>query len=90
MKRLALYAFGYVVILGVSALWFLPPVPQSKSGWIVFLLFAPPLYLLGEWLAERLRQPWWGGAWHGKVLKAGSVAGFVLVLSIFILVMSTA
>lgn len=90
MKRLALYAFGYVVILGVSTLWFMPPAPKSASGWIVFLLCAPPLYLLGEWMAERLGQPWWGGAWYGKALKVGSVLGFVLVLSIFVLVMSVA
>jgi hypothetical protein len=47
-------AIAWLVIAGIAMLTIWPSVPQSPIGWIVFFIFAPPLYVLGEALFEYL------------------------------------
>ena len=44
-----------LVWLGIAALaafQFWPHLPRSVGGWVLFVLFAPPLYLLAEAIGE--------------------------------------
>jgi hypothetical protein len=79
-KRVALYAAVYTFLVAISALYWFPPLPRSVGGWLLFLLFAPPLYLLGEWIGERVARPWWESSLYGKAIKAALLILAVLVL----------
>ena len=65
-----------------------PTVPQSPVGWIVFFVFAPPLYVLGEVLFEYLWSTKLGRAISDHPsrfvrITAGVVFGCIL-LAIFL------
>jgi len=45
-------AWLFVAVL--LALQFWPHLPESKAGWVAFIAFGPPLYVLGESAAEWL------------------------------------
>lgn len=47
-------AVAWLLVAGIALLTIWPSAPQSPSGWIVFFIFAPPLYVLGEALFEYL------------------------------------
>ena len=70
MKRIGWFIFGYLLLLGASLPYLLPPVPKTKLGWIVLIVFAPPGYLFGEWLGGRISAPWGERTFLRKVLKA--------------------
>lgn len=44
----------WLVIAGSLALQFWPSVPHAAKGWVAFIAFGPPLYILGEALSEWL------------------------------------
>ncbi|WP_029922591.1 hypothetical protein [Nevskia soli] len=46
-------AVAWLFVAGLLALQFWPHVPQSKTGWIAFIAFGPPLYIFAEGLSER-------------------------------------
>jgi hypothetical protein len=63
-------AFAWLLLLFVSAFYWFPPLPRTTRGWLFFVLLAPPLYVLGEWLGERFDRPWWESSLAGKIVKA--------------------
>ena len=78
-------AILWLLIAGVLALQFWPSVPHTRRGWIIFIVVGPPLYALGEMLAEWL--------WSTRFVRAlakhpspvprilvGVVAGATIVL----------
>jgi hypothetical protein len=67
-----------VVLL--EALYWIPPIPRSVRGWLTLLLIAPPLYVAGEWLADRVNRPRWESSAGGKVLKATLIIVVVLLI----------
>ena len=70
VKRVALIAAAYVFIAAVGALSLFPYVPRTPLGWLLFLLFAPPLFCVADWIGERAARPWWESSVPGKVMKA--------------------
>ena len=68
-KRVALVLSVYVFLVAMSALYWFPPIPRSTIGWLTFLLLAPPLYLVGEWIGDRVTRPWWESSLLGKAIK---------------------
>ena len=83
-KRLAFAGVVYVFLLLGSALYWFPPAPQSRLGWVMFLLFAPPLYLFGEGLGDRLTRPWWESSLLGKAIKAILLVTGILIFTIVV------
>lgn len=47
-------AVAWLVVAGVLALQFWPAVPNTATGWVAFIAFGPPLYVLGEAVSEWL------------------------------------
>lgn len=47
-------AVVWLVLAALAALQFWPAVPKTARGWVLFVAFAPPLYLLGEAVSEWL------------------------------------
>lgn len=45
-------AIVWLLVAGLLALQFWPHVPQSVSGWVAFVAFGPPMYVLAEGAAE--------------------------------------
>lgn len=78
-KQVAVIAAGYVLLLVISMAYWFPRVPRSTGGWLIFVLFAPPLYLLGEWTFSRFAAPWWESSLLGKVMKAMLLIAFAVV-----------
>jgi amino acid transporter len=50
---LGLLALGWLFIAGLGALQLAPDVPRTLIRWVVFVVFAPPVYALGEIAAEK-------------------------------------
>ena len=56
MERIAIVVF----LWGLGALLFFlntGALPQTRLGWVLFLVFAPPLYFVFELLGEALFGP---------------------------------
>lgn len=83
--RAALVTGGYVVVAIVAIAGFVPPFPRSAAGWGALLLLAPPLYLCGEWLGEKLAGNWGERSRLAKVVKAT----LFVVVAVTILVLVT-
>ena len=79
-KRIALGATFYIALAALLALYWFPVVPRSALGWLLFVLIAPALYLLGEWLGELVDRPWWESSALGKTIKATLMVVTALVL----------
>ena len=47
-------AIFWLVVAGILALQFWPSVPHTAKGWVTFIAFGPPLYMLGEAISEWL------------------------------------
>ena len=47
-------AIFWLFIAAILAFQFWPSVPQTAQGWVAFIAFGPPLYILGEAISERL------------------------------------
>lgn len=47
-------AVVWLFLAALLALQFWPHLPRSTSGWVVFIAFGPPLYVLAEGAAEWL------------------------------------
>lgn len=57
LKTIGLYVFGIIIIWAAVVLQFLPNLPSTVLGWIFLLVLGPPLYLLGEWVFEKVFSP---------------------------------
>jgi hypothetical protein len=80
-------ALLWLFVVGIAAFALWPSLPSSWSGWIALVILGPPLYLAGEFVADRV--------WPTKVgrrlsehpsrtfrIVAGVVIGFILLLAI--------
>jgi hypothetical protein len=47
-------AIVWLLLAGLLALEFWPALPKTAVGWVAFIAFGPPLYVLVEVAAERL------------------------------------
>lgn len=81
-NRVMVFVLAYLAVT-VSLLPFaLPPLPRSARGVVAAVLVLPPLYLLGEWLAEKAdRIPERTLAW--KFFKASLYVAVALVVIVF-------
>lgn len=85
MTRIAhviLFAAGYLFFAALLALFSFPLLPKTAFGWVMFILFAPPIYLVGEWISDRISRSWAGSSTLGKILKGTLFAIGVLVFLI--------
>ena len=70
-RRAVLIGAGVYLVVAIAALsYFIPPFPKSLAGWSVLLIFAPPLYILGEWLGEKVSAAWGESNLAFKTAKA--------------------
>jgi hypothetical protein len=82
LARLALFALGWLFVAGLAALQLAPDVPRTLRGWIIFVVFAPPLYAVGEIAAEKYARGWGEHNMLLKTLKATALVVGVLILLI--------
>jgi hypothetical protein len=54
IKTIGLYLFAILIIWAVVILQFVPSLPSTVLGWIFLVVLGPPLYLLGEWVFEKI------------------------------------
>ena len=47
-------ALIWLFLSGIALLALWPSIPSSPSGWLFLVIFGPPLYLAGEFLADRM------------------------------------
>lgn len=53
--RSALASFGFTVCLLCALLFvYFPAVPRSALGWVALVMLGLPIYVLLEWLGERV------------------------------------
>jgi hypothetical protein len=77
---------GWLFIVALMALQFWPAVPKSISGWLAFVVLAPPIYIIGESIADWL--------WSTRATKLISqnpsrtiqIVGGVLIGFVFLMV----
>jgi len=74
-------AIAWLFVAGLLALQFWPHLPESKAGWVAFIAFGPPLYILGEAAGE-----WFWSSRFGHALSRPSptMQRFFVVLSLVI------
>jgi hypothetical protein len=84
LVRIALFAVGWLFVAGLAALQLAPDVPRTLRGWMMFVVFAPPLYVVGEIAAEKYARGWGERNVLPKTLKAAAlVVGVVILLIAF-------
>lgn len=54
VRLLPVVAFVWLLASGLLLLQFWPVIPQSKTQWVLFIAFGPPLWVLGEAVSEWL------------------------------------
>ena len=74
------------MVVGLAALSLAPHLPRTLLGWIVFVVVAPPIGLIGEMAAEKFVSGWGERNIVQKVLKASALVAMVLVLLIALVV----
>lgn len=62
MKVIFWGAAGWLFVAGLLALQFWPQVPHSVGGWVAFVVFVPPLYVLAEGAVEAFWSSRYGRA----------------------------
>lgn len=72
-------AVFWLVITGILALQFWPSVPHTAKGWVAFVAFGPPLYMLGEALSE-----WLWSTRPARALAAHPSASFRILVGVVI------
>ena len=70
-------AVAWLFVAALLALQFWPHVPESKTGWIVFIAFGPPLYIFGEAMSERF----WSSRYGRALSRPSPVMQMVFVTS---------
>lgn len=60
-------AVAWLFIAALLALQFWPYLPESKAGWVAFIAFGPPLYILAEAAGE-----WFWSSRFGHALSRPS------------------
>jgi hypothetical protein len=82
LRSAGLFLLGYALVAVAALPYLVSPIPRTVFGWVVLLLAAPPLYLIGEWAGEKLSADWGEKTVVRRVAKATLlvVAGLVLLL----------
>lgn len=81
---MTLFVLGWLFVAGLAGLQLAPDVPRTLRGWIVFVVFAPPLYAIGEIAVEKYARGWGERNLLLKTLKAAAlVVGVLILLSAF-------
>jgi hypothetical protein len=79
--RLGAVALLWLLLAGLCALLFWPNVPRSWGGWLLFLLFAPPLYLFAELIGT-----WIFSRQHGRALSRGEFSLLRIFVAALVLI----
>jgi hypothetical protein len=75
---------AYLLLLLASLPFVVPPLPNTRLGWALLLVFAPAAYLLGEWVAGNVDGSWWE---RHPTFKAIKFVLYVLV-GLFLVIIS--
>ena len=54
LSNIAAIALIWLFLAGIALLTLWPSVPSSWAGWALLAVFGPPLYLLGEYISDKL------------------------------------
>ena len=82
---LVLGALAWLFVAGLLAVEFLPDLPHSKSQWLLFIAFGPPLYVLGEAFFD-----WMFSTKHGQAIspRGFSVARVLIALPVVLVLIA--
>jgi hypothetical protein len=82
---LVLAALAWLFIAGLLMVEFLPNLPRTKSQWLLFISFGPPLYVLGDAFVG-----WLFSTQHGQVIspRGFSVARVLIVLPVVLVLIA--
>lgn len=72
-------AVFWLVVAGILALQFWPSVPHTAKGWVAFIAFGPPLYILGEAFSE-----WFWSTRPARALAAHPSSGFRILIGVVV------
>lgn len=72
-------AVFWLVIAGILALQFWPLVPHTAKGWVAFVAFGPPLYMLGEAFSG-----WLWSTRPARVLASHPSSGLRIIIGVVI------
>lgn len=78
LAAVCVYIFLVILLLPFA----ISLLPMSIGRWVAYLVLAPPFYLAGEWLSEKLSGNWGERSVVTKALKA---IGYVLVGFVFVI-----
>jgi len=70
-------AVFWLVVAGILAVQFWPSVPHATKGWVAFIAFGPPIYLLGEAFSE-----WLWSTRPARALAAHPSSGFRILVGV--------
>lgn len=73
-------AIAWLALAGLLAVQFWPSIPTTTSGWVLFVLLAPPACLLLEGVVDRLWATRAGRAISGHPSFAVRIMGGVLTI----------
>lgn len=85
-RMLPLAALTWLFLVGLVLLYLWPNLPKSKPQWVVFLLVAPPLYVLGEAFFGWLFSDEHGSAMSPRGFSVGRVLVALPVVCLVVLV----
>lgn len=81
---------AYVAVAILALPYAIPPLPRSIAAWVLLMIFAPPLYILGEWISEKMSGSWGESHPVAKFAKALLFVLFGLILIIINALCTTA
>lgn len=93
LQRIGLFVLFLIGVEVAALLAFGGPWPTTRRGWILLLVLGPPVYLLSEWLSDRVlaRFEKLGGEANGRLLSWRRVLvaliAFLLLISLAVLVL---
>lgn len=93
LQRIGVFVLFLIGVEVAVLLAFGGPWPTTRRGWILLLVLGPPIYLLSEWLSDRVmaRVEKLGGEANGHVLSWRRVLvaliAFLVLISLVVLVL---
>jgi hypothetical protein len=85
-RRIGWFIVGYLFLLVVCIRVFLVIKPRSTLGWIVLVVFGPPLYIALEWAGGKLAEPWGESTPLRRLAKAVCIAfGYLSLVAVWLL-----
>ncbi len=86
IKTIGLYLFGIIILWAVVILQFVPSPPFTVLGWIFLLVLGPPLYLLGEWVFQKIFSTERGRRMSDKRFSVKRISFALIIMVPFLLV----